>query len=65
MAAAATSRSSPPGWRRTSGKDKITVPVTKPPEIQPVKSPEDELPKMELQHPRQGRWHRPSRAWSA
>jgi TonB family protein len=35
----------PPRLAQDIGRDKITVPVTKPPEIQPVKSPEDELPK--------------------
>ena len=34
----------PPRIAQAPGKDKITVPVTKPPEIQPVKAPEDSLP---------------------
>jgi TonB family protein len=38
----------PPRPAEAPGKDKITVPVTKPPEIQPVASPEDSLPMPEL-----------------
>ena len=41
----------PPRLAQDIGRDKITVPVTKPPEIQPVKSPEDELPKMDFNIP--------------
>jgi TonB family protein len=35
----------PPRLAQDIGRDKLTVPVTKPPEIEPVKSPEDEIPK--------------------
>ena len=35
----------PPRLAQDVGRDKLTVPVTKPPEIQPVASPEDQLPK--------------------
>jgi periplasmic protein TonB len=38
----------PPRIAQAPGKDKITVPVTKPPDIQPVVSPEDQLPMPEL-----------------
>lgn len=41
----------PPRLAQDVGRDKITVPVTKPPEIQPVKSPEDELPKVDFNIP--------------
>ena len=41
----------PPRLAQDIGRDKLTVPVTKPPEIQPVKSPEDELPKEEFNIP--------------
>ncbi len=41
----------PPRLAQDIGRDKITVPVTKPPEIQPVKSPEDELPKIDFNIP--------------
>jgi TonB family protein len=41
----------PPRLAQDIGKDKLTVPVTKPPQIQPVKSPEDELPKMDFNIP--------------
>jgi len=41
----------PPRLAQDIGKDKLTVPVTKPPEIEPVKSPEDELPKEEFNIP--------------
>jgi periplasmic protein TonB len=41
----------PPRLAQEIGKDKITVPVTKPPEIQPVRSPEDELPKQDFNIP--------------
>jgi periplasmic protein TonB len=35
----------PPRLAKDIGRDKLTVPVTKPPKIEPVRSPEDELPK--------------------
>ena len=38
----------PPRIAQAPGKDKLTVPVTKPPDIQPVASPEDALPTPEL-----------------
>ena len=38
----------PPRQAEAPGKDTLTVPVTKPPEIQPVPSPEDSLPMPEL-----------------
>jgi TonB family protein len=41
----------PPRLAQDVGKDKITVPVMKPPDIQPVKSPEDELPKQDFMIP--------------
>ena len=41
----------PPRLAQDIGRDKLTVPVTKPPDIQPVKSPEDELPKMDFNIP--------------
>jgi len=41
----------PPRLAQDIGRDKLTVPVTKPPEIEPVKSPEDELPKEEFNIP--------------
>jgi len=41
----------PPRLAEAPGKDKLTMPVVKPPEIQPVPSPEDELPKPELNIP--------------
>jgi TonB family protein len=41
----------PPRLAQDIGKDKITVPVTKPPQIEPVKSPEDQLPKLEFNIP--------------
>jgi TonB family protein len=41
----------PPRLAQDVGRDKLTVPVTKPPEIEPVKSPEDELPKEEFNIP--------------
>ena len=41
----------PPRLAQDIGKDKITVPVMKPPEIEPVKSPEDELPKQDFNIP--------------
>jgi TonB family protein len=41
----------PPRVAQDIGKEKITVPVMKPPEIQPVKSPEDELPKQDFMIP--------------
>jgi TonB family protein len=41
----------PPRLAQDTGKDRLTVPVTKPPEIEPVKSPEDELPKEEFNIP--------------
>jgi TonB family protein len=41
----------PPRLAEDVGRDKITVPVTKPPEIQPVTSPEDQLPKEEFNIP--------------
>jgi TonB family protein len=41
----------PPRLAQDIGRDKLTVPVTKPAEIQPVKSPEDELPKMDFNIP--------------
>lgn len=41
----------PPRLAEAPGKDKITVPVLKPPKIDPVKSPEDELPKQDFNIP--------------
>jgi TonB family protein len=41
----------PPRLAQDVGRDKLTVPVTKPPEIQPVTSPEDQLPKEEFNIP--------------
>jgi len=41
----------PPRLAQDVGKDKLTVPVTKPPEIEPVTSPEDQLPKEEFNIP--------------
>jgi len=41
----------PPRLAQDIGRDKLTVPVLKPPEIQPVKSPEDELPKVDFNIP--------------
>ena len=41
----------PPRLAKDIGKDKLTVPVTKPPEIKPVESPEDQLPKVDLNIP--------------
>lgn len=41
----------PPRLAQDVGRDKITVPVTKPPEIQPVTSPEDQLPKEDFTIP--------------
>ena len=41
----------PPRLAQDIGRDKITVPVTKPPEIQPVTSPEDQLPKEDFMIP--------------
>ena len=41
----------PPRLAQDVGRDKLTVPVMKPPDIQPVKSPEDELPKMDFNIP--------------
>jgi TonB family protein len=41
----------PPRLAQDVGRDKLTVPVTKPPEIQPVTSPEDQLPKDEFNIP--------------
>ena len=41
----------PPRLAQDIGRDKLTVPVMKPPDIQPVKSPEDELPKMDFNIP--------------
>jgi periplasmic protein TonB len=41
----------PPRIAEDIGKNKITVPVMKPPEIQPVKTPEDELPKQDFMIP--------------
>lgn len=41
----------PPRLAEAPGKDKITVPVLKPPQIDPVKSPEDELPKQDFNIP--------------
>jgi TonB family protein len=41
----------PPRLAQDLGRDKLTVPVMKPPDIQPVKSPEDELPKMDFNIP--------------
>jgi TonB family protein len=41
----------PPRLAEAPGKDKITMPVLKPPEIEPVKSPEDELPKQDFNIP--------------
>jgi TonB family protein len=41
----------PPRLAQAPGKDKITMPVLKPPEIEPLKNPEDELPKQELTIP--------------
>jgi TonB family protein len=41
----------PPRLAQDIGRDKLTVPVTKPAEIQPVKSPEDELPKVDFNIP--------------
>ena len=41
----------PPRLAQDIGKDKLTVPVTKPPEIVPVESPEDELPKQDFNIP--------------
>jgi periplasmic protein TonB len=38
----------PPRQVEAPGKDKLTVPVTKPPDVQPVPSPEDSLPMPEL-----------------
>jgi TonB family protein len=41
----------PPRLAQDIGRDKLTVPVTKPPEIEPVASPEDQLPKEEFNIP--------------
>jgi periplasmic protein TonB len=41
----------PPRMAQLPGKDKITVPVMKAPEVIPVKSPEDELPKQDFNIP--------------
>ncbi|HOG29838.1 MAG TPA: energy transducer TonB [Vicinamibacterales bacterium] len=41
----------PPRLAEAPGKDRLTVPVAKPPEIVPVPSPEDEMPKPELNIP--------------
>ena len=41
----------PPRLAQDIGRDKITVPVMKPPQIEPVKSPEDELPKQDFMIP--------------
>ncbi|MCX6552847.1 MAG: energy transducer TonB [Acidobacteria bacterium] len=41
----------PPRLAQLPGQDKITVPVMKPPEIQPVRSPEDELPTQDFNIP--------------
>ena len=41
----------PPRVAQDIGKDKLTVPVSKPAEIVPVKSPEDELPKVDFNIP--------------
>jgi periplasmic protein TonB len=41
----------PPRLAQDIGRDKLTVPVLKPPEIQPLKSPEDELPKVDFNIP--------------
>ena len=41
----------PPRPAEDIGREKITVPVMKPPEIEPVRSPEDELPKQDFMIP--------------
>lgn len=41
----------PPRKAELPGRDKLTVPVLKPPELEPVKSPEDNLPKQEFNIP--------------
>jgi periplasmic protein TonB len=41
----------PPRLAKDKGRDKLTVPVTKPPQIQPVRSPEDALPKEQFNIP--------------
>lgn len=41
----------PPRLAQDIGKDKITVPVMKPPEVEPVRAPEDELPKQDFNIP--------------
>jgi len=41
----------PPRLAEAPGRDKLTMPVMKPPEIEPVRSPEDELPKQDFNIP--------------
>ncbi len=41
----------PPRTAELPGKEKLTVPVAKPPEIQPFRNPEDVLPKQEFNIP--------------
>lgn len=38
----------PPRLAEAAGKEEITIPVMKPPEVEPVPNPEDELPQQEM-----------------